>query len=313
LGFPASQIHDLYPVSKENGSPPLMTVAFIGLTGPSGVLPTHYSELVIEETRADGDEGPLGAFLDMFHHRLISLFYRAWERNHPHLSPNPEARASFHGYLLALIGESLDSTNDPHPVESLRLLRHTGLWAQKRRSAEGLRILLLDRLNHTDEPVGNRGNPIEVEIIPFVPRWILVDEERRLTLRRSEAGSGIGQGAILGSRARDWQGRFRVRIGPLTVSQFRRLQPPPRSRNPRSEPSTFRELVEIIWRYVGPEFSFEIVLVLRADEIPPCQFDRDLTEPVLGRCWLTTRTPDQDVEAIFPAPTRHSDTGAVRA
>ncbi len=284
-----------------------MTVAFIGLTGPSGVLPTKYSELVIEETWYDADGGPLGAFPDMFHHRLISLFYRAWERNHRHLSPDRRARASFHGYLLALVGEHLDTSNGPHTDESRRLIRHAGLWAQKRRSAEGLRILLLDRLNNSDERVGKRDDPVQVEIIPFVPRWIFVDEDRRLTLRNSEAGGVLGHGAILGRRARDWQGRFRVRIGLLTASQFRRLQPPPRSRLPRTEPSTFRELVDIVWRYVGPEFSFEIILVLRAEDVPSCRFDTKLTEPVLGRCWLTPRTPGKDVEAIFTAPIRRSD------
>ena len=132
-----------------------MTVAFIGLTGPSGVLPTHYSELVIEDAGPDDEEGPLAAFLDMFHHRLISLFYRTRRANHPQLSPDPNVQASFHGFLLATLGECFGTTIGPHPDESLELLRHAGLWSQKRRTAEGLRILLLDRVNDLSRQSSN--------------------------------------------------------------------------------------------------------------------------------------------------------------
>jgi len=305
LGFPASQIHDLSPAWNASEKPPLMTVAFIGLTGPSGVLPTHYSELVLEETGIDGGAGPLADFLDMFHHRLISLFYRAWERNHLHLSPNSDARASFHGYLLALVGESHDSTNGRHSDESLRLLRHAGLWAQKRRTSEGLRILLLDHLNDPDRPVGEPRQKIGVEITPFFPRWIEVDHDRRLRLKSAADGSLLGRGAILGSRARDWQGQFRLRIGPLSARQFDQLQPPAPSRLPMSAPSIFQEIVKLTQRYVGPEFRFDVILVLRAKEVPRSRlFDRNRQPSRLGRTWLITRTPENDRECVIRATNR---------
>lgn len=304
LGFPASQIHDLSLSARDGGEPPLMTVAFFGLTGPSGVLPTHYSELTMEEAGPGGSAGPLAAFLDLFHHRLISLFYRAWERNHPHLSPNPAARAGFHGYLLAAIGECRGSIQGPHSERSLRFLKHAGLWAQKRRSAEGLRFLLLDRLNDPGDPIGEPGERIEVEIIPFVPRWIDLDQDRRLRLKGSADGGAIGHGAVLGSRARDWQGQFRLRVGPLTALQFNQLQPPARSREPRSDSAVFQDIVELTRRYVGPEFDFDLILVIRGREVPRCGFDRDLQASRLGRTWLITRTPDRDLECIVRASNR---------
>jgi type VI secretion system protein ImpH len=305
LGFPASQIHDLSFVASD-GVPPIMTVAFFGLTGPSGVLPTHYSELVMEEAALDGTAGPLAAFLDLFHHRLISLFYRAWERNHPHLSPDPVVRARFHGYLLAIIGECLGPTQGPHPEESRSQLRHAGLWAQKRRSAEALRILLEDRLNDPERPVGEPSNRIDVEIIPFVPRWIEVDHDRRLKLESTADGSVIGLGAILGSRVRDWQGQFRLRIGPLTARQFDQVQPSAPSREPRSAPSVFQDILELARRFVGPEFDFDLVLALRAEEVPLCRFDRGIHAPRLGLTWLVTRTPNHDLECIVRASRRRA-------
>jgi type VI secretion system protein ImpH len=301
LGFPASQIHDLRRSSRGSGMPDVMTVAFIGLTGPSGVLPTHYSELVVEEARPDEEAGPLAAFLDMFHHRLISFFYRAWERNHPHLSPSPDVRAKFYRYLLAILGQALESQSRSFGGESLRVLRHAELWAQQRRTAEGLKILLEDRLNDPDERLETAKERIDVEIVPFTPRWIELDQERVLRLERNRAAGTLGLGTTLGSRARDWQGRFTVKIGPLTLHQFRGLEPTPRSQKPQPGRSAYRELVELVRRYVGPEFDFEVILVLKANEVPRPRFSRDIHGARLGRGWLATRPLAQNVEARFRA------------
>src|SRR6266498_4733090 len=77
LTFPPSAVHDVVP-SDDGASPAQMTVAFMGLTGLLGVLPRHYTELLLERMRHK--DQTLRDFLDLFNHRLISLFYRAWEK-----------------------------------------------------------------------------------------------------------------------------------------------------------------------------------------------------------------------------------------
>src|SRR3954470_3678656 len=75
LLFPPRQIHDLkWPENKR----PLLVVNFMGMTGSNGVMPIAYSEYIQERIRAKDRTIP--AFLDIFNHRMISLFYQAWEK-----------------------------------------------------------------------------------------------------------------------------------------------------------------------------------------------------------------------------------------
>src|SRR6185312_2746376 len=83
--FPASQIQTIdwpdtappLPDLPASGAP-RMVINFMGLAGPSGVMPLYYTELIVERLRQK-DRALLG-FFDIFNHRMISLFYQAWEK-----------------------------------------------------------------------------------------------------------------------------------------------------------------------------------------------------------------------------------------
>ena len=121
LAFPASALHRLEPPA-EPGDPPALTVAFMGLTGPLGVLPHAYTDQVSERVRA-GD-GTLAAFLDLFNHRLISLFYRAWSKHRLAVLEERGDAGRLADYLLALIGLGLDPgrSADRHAFPDAALL-----------------------------------------------------------------------------------------------------------------------------------------------------------------------------------------------
>jgi len=78
MAFPPSAVHDIGRI-PDAGDPVRMTVAFLALTGTQGVLPFCYTEWMLERKAAKDDT--LAAFLDLFNHRLLSLFYRAWEKS----------------------------------------------------------------------------------------------------------------------------------------------------------------------------------------------------------------------------------------
>ena len=100
LEFPASEIQ-AFSENEATGQPS-MTVTFMGLTGPMGVLPHSYTELVMERTRYR--DHALGAFLDIFNHRLLSLFYRAWEKYRPWVARERGEDDAMTGALFSLVG-----------------------------------------------------------------------------------------------------------------------------------------------------------------------------------------------------------------
>ncbi|MBX4144998.1 type VI secretion system baseplate subunit TssG, partial [Ralstonia pickettii] len=79
LAFAASM---LAGVTDDGTVPPRIAIHGFGLFGPNGPLPTHLTEYA-HERAAQHDDPTFAAFADLFHHRLILLFYRAWADAQP--------------------------------------------------------------------------------------------------------------------------------------------------------------------------------------------------------------------------------------
>ena len=62
------------------GDPAKLPVNFLGLFGPNGPMPVHITEYA-RERQLNAHDPTLVGFLDLFHHRILSLFYRAWAVN----------------------------------------------------------------------------------------------------------------------------------------------------------------------------------------------------------------------------------------
>src|SRR5205085_2507626 len=72
MDFPSSEIHEIRETSDEatGAERTEMIVNFMGMVGVSGVLPVHYTELVLDRVRHR--DTTLWAFLDIFTHRAVS-------------------------------------------------------------------------------------------------------------------------------------------------------------------------------------------------------------------------------------------------
>jgi type VI secretion system protein ImpH len=301
LNFPPSAIYDLERAA-DPAQPPIMTVAFMGLTGPSGVLPRHYTELLLRIQReAKGPEKfALRDWLDLFNHRYLSLFYRAWEKYRFYLAyERGEATKAepdtFTSCLYSLVGHNLPALRnrlrvgiredvDGRPrervltrVNDLVLLYYGGLLAHRPRCAIGLAGMLQDYL----------GLPAEVR--QFQGQWLRLEPDKQSRLGLSDGNSELGTNLVIGERVWDVQSKIRVRVGPVSYARFLDFLP---DRTPMPEHKTFFELVHLVRLYLGPEFDFDMQVILKADEVPECQLPEGTADgPRLGwNAWIGSQS-----------------------
>lgn len=137
LAFPASEIQGL---ALDDDEQPAMKVNFMGLIGPQGVLPHHYSLIVAERLRKR--DAALADFLDIFHHRLISLFYQAWRKMRFTIAREDAAYDRLARHLSDVIGLGLDTARERLPFPDEALIYRAGLLAPQPRGAVALEQLL---------------------------------------------------------------------------------------------------------------------------------------------------------------------------
>ncbi len=275
LTFPASEIHALKPEEKDtdNPSPPQMTVAFMGLTGPLGVLPHAYTELLMERLR--NKDRTLYEFLDLFNHRVLSLFYRAWEKYRFPVAFERGLDDRFTEFLFDIVGLGTRGLRHRFSFSDQGLLSYGGLIANKPHSASALAGILSD---YFDAPV---------TMEQFQGQWLKLEPESYSTLGR--ANHQLGQSTLAGTRVWDTQSKFRVRFGPLRFAQFSALLPNGTACKPASE---------LIRFLAGQEFDFDLQLVLQKAEVPACQLSSQ-AKPMLGwTTWLKTKPFTTDDEQV---------------
>jgi len=279
LEFAASSIHSL---SAET-DPPQMTVAFLGLTGVQGALPHHYTEHIL--ARAPFKDFAMAEFLDLFNHRMLSLFYRAWEKHRfpvrAQLAAVRKELDEFTQYLFDWIGLGTAGLRGRLAFVDQALLRYAGLIGQKPACAAALESMVRDYF----------GVPAEIE--EFTGAWYPLSEEDQCNLEEESLKNSLGEGALAGDAVWDPQARFRVRLGPLGLMKFVGFLP---------DGDAIEELRDLVRFYVGPVLQFEVQLILKADEVPWSSLgDESPAGPRLGWCgWLKTGDFRNDAaDAVF--------------
>lgn len=271
LGFPASEIQKLE--MREN-APAEMMVNFMGLTGPMGALPHPYSELILERLRAK-DKG-LAAFLDIFNHRAISLFYRAWQRARFHVSYGAGAQDYFSQYLRDLLGLGTKGLVERQLVEDEAFMHYISLVAMQSRSAVALEQLLADYFE------------VEVDVQQFTGAWYSIDSNTQCIMDEKDSMSTqVGTGAVVGDAVWDRQGRVRIRIGPLALDRYNDFLP---------GGSAHASLRAILRFFSNDCLDFEVQLVLDRSQVPSVRLDLDAEKPArLGWVsWARTKPMEAD-------------------
>lgn len=264
--------------------PAELTVAFMGLTGPLGVLPRHYTARIIDRVRSHGERRPdptLRDFLDLFHHRLVSLLHRAWSK--PRLAVQVERRMQKPSdpgnpqtddptrYLYSLLGLGTPGLLGRQELADDGLLRYAGVLGHMPRSVGTLTEILVEQLD------------VPVHVEQFVGAAYPIPEE--LLSQLGEVSCGLGENAIVGDEAFVPDAKFRVRLGPLSSERYTSLLPAGQS---GSEGREFRQLVQLIRMIAGPDLDFDIQLLLAPGDLSGCVLGAEGSlAPQLGHtAWL---------------------------
>jgi type VI secretion system protein ImpH len=233
------------PGIGNNAALPLLRVYGLGLLGPNGPLPLHYTELVRERAEIHHDT-TLADFLDLFHHRFLSHMYRAWAQSQAAAGLDRADDETFSRYFAQLTG------HDPLEIRDSVLPSHARLAASAHLGAE---------TRHPDGLAGTLAHffAVPVQLQEFVLHWIRIDltDQTRLGLPRDS--SVLGMGAIAGEFVADRQNKFRLILGPMNLTQYLRFTP---------AGEDMRVLVEWVHAFVGYEFAWEVELRVRDDSTP---------------------------------------------
>lgn len=277
LGYPPSEVARL---DERPDLPPRVEVNFFGITGPVGELPVFYTAYLMERLRSR-DTAAVD-FFDLFNHRLLSLFYRAWEKQRFAIRQERGDDGGLRQFMLDIVGLGTKGLQDRQAVEDSALVFYAGLLNQRPRSARALENLIADYFD------------VPVEIIQFVGAWRRLDPSSLCRLddnpERMSFETQLGVGAVAGDEVWDPQSAVRIRIGPLPLKRYLEFLP---------SGSAYPALGALARIFAGLEVDFEVQLVLRREDAPGiCLGAEGDTAPKLG--WITwvksvplNRDPDE--------------------
>jgi type VI secretion system protein ImpH len=275
FAFPPSDILSLEQGDEEN--PAHMAVTFLGLIGPNGVLPDWYNELAAERNRYK--DFSFTAFLDIFHHRLITLFYLAWKKHRFPENYLSGAKDRLSRYLLSLSGLGTPGLSGRIGLPEESLPCYSGFLSMQIPSAAAIEA--------TVEYFS--GTIVEVE--QFIERIIFLSPEDQTQL--GSANAQLGVDTVCGSYVWDCQTKFRLKLGPMPYDYFLRFLPSGDMLGP---------IFSLVKYMVGMEYEFETCIYLRREEIPPCILGTE-TQPRLG--WTTWIKSPEVVHESDPFITFH--------
>lgn len=242
------------------GASARLAVFFFGLFGPNGPLPLHLTEYARDRLRNHGDP-TFARFADIFHHRLLAFFYRAWADAQPTVAFDRPETDRFARYVGAFLGVGQPSLRDRDAVPDLAKLHNAGLLASHTRNADGLHSLLESYFEM----------PVVIE--QFVGQWVELPEGARWRLGHSPESGCLGRTTVAGARVWSCQQKFRIVFGPLEYADYRRLLP---------GSDSLARLTALVRTYVGDELAWDVRVILKREAVPPLVLGRD------ARLGLTT-------------------------
>ncbi len=258
LGFSAMPVERWADAGSDR--PARLFVNFMGLLGPNGPMPLHVTEYVHDREHNYKDP-TIARFFDLFNHRMIAMFYRAWAINQMAVSRDAGGDDAFARFVGSLFGTGMESLRGRDSIPNDAKLHYAGRLACATRNPEGLEAILTDFFG------------VPVRIREFAGRWMDVPPECRLRLGESRETGTLGLSAVLGSRIYDSTQTFHILVGPMRLGDYERLLP---------GGGSFARLVDWVRHYTANELFWDVTLILAAEDAPRIELGK------VGRLGWTT-------------------------
>jgi type VI secretion system protein ImpH len=225
---------------------PQMKVLFFGLFGPNGPLPLHLTDFARHRIR-DAKDSTLADFADMFHHRLLCLFYRAWADKEPTVQldrPKQDRFTCYVGSLLGIGEASLQNRDDYPDHAKLHFAAYLGCQTQH---GEGLEAMIKDFFQ------------VPSSIDEFIGEWLDIPAQSYCYLDGDRSTGQLGVSAIIGIKSWQCEHKFRITLGPLALVDYESFLPSGNKLN---------QLLALVNNYVGFELNWELNLLLKKEQVP---------------------------------------------
>lgn len=198
------------------GQPIEVSANFFGLAQINGPLPYSFAEELID--RAFRHDHAAGEFLDLFHHRLISILYRARKKYRPALTHRPPDLGRVGKTLKALAGLGTRGLEDRLALPDRSLVELSGLLLGARRTQVGLERAISHHFG------------VAAEVLPFRGAFKRLEGHQATRLGTQNSvlrgpGDPGADGAVLGDRVFIADAGFEVRLGPVDDAALEGLLP----------------------------------------------------------------------------------------
>lgn len=257
-----------------------LTPSFMGLLGINGALPMFYTEQLAHREMYQRDKAAR-AFLDIFQHRAVALFYQASRKHRLPLQFEQDRRKHFLPMVLSVAGVGQGALRDrlaarEGGVADDALAFYAGALQKRPVSAVTISRVLSQYFR------------IPVKLEQFVGRWFALPPSHQTSLGMNNAG--LGQSALVGERVWQRDLRLRLTLGPMGRERYARFLP--------GGPGE-KALRELLTLFTGVSLEYEVRLSLAAQDVRPARLDDDPAQPTHGPrlgwdAFLITRPDTQD-------------------
>ncbi len=281
LIFEASDL-SLVKRGSGKGSAYLVQSPLMVLLGTGGAMPEPFTELVMY--RNSIKDFSTSEFLDIFHHKFLSLFYLARKKRYQGLSwesPDKSIVAKVSN-LLGALGREKKRNQEKREVH---WIRHVGLLCGVPRSMVGLLSILKDRFGF---------EAIDGE--QFVGCWYKLESEDICLLDNSSRAPVLGKNAVLGKKIWDQTAGIKLSIENLSWNSLKNFSPGGKD---------FLPMKKIIQSYLSRDIRIQILLKPKKSQIKNLKISKKSDNFLGFSSWLKTTQTQNFNEVKFYFDTSH--------